>query len=161
MGSAPAVTGMSCSRVGIVFEIFMKESILITGIAGFVGSALARKLCELNYIVIGIDDLSSGDAKSIPKESIFFKCDLSKKIPKFRCILNSQAYIGQCVRGLYNNRSSTGIERCKSSEVTGGRKPCQYYKRYSKVKKLNATLTTSLLAALALAKLLMLSEFQK
>lgn len=60
----------------------MKESILITGIAGFVGSALARKLCELNYIVIGIDDLSSGDAKSIPKESIFFKCDLSKKIPK-------------------------------------------------------------------------------
>ena len=57
----------------------MKESIFITGIAGFIGSALAHKLCELGYIVITIDDLSSGDIKSIPKESIFFKCDISKK----------------------------------------------------------------------------------
>ena len=35
--------------------------------------------------------------------------DLHKHIPKLRGILNSKAYIRQCVRGLYKERSSTGI----------------------------------------------------
>ena len=59
----------------------------------------------------------------------FSVAELYKKIPKVRGILNSKVYIGQCVRGLYKERSSTGIERKPSSEVTGGRKPWLYYKR--------------------------------
>ena len=59
----------------------------------------------------------------------FSKEELSKHIPKIRGKLHSEAYIGQCLRGLYKERSTTGIERCMSSEVTGGRKSYLYYKR--------------------------------
>ena len=58
----------------------------------------------------------------------FSKEELSKHIPKIRGKLHSDAYIGQCLRGLYKNRSTTGIERCESSDVTGGRKPFPYFK---------------------------------
>ena len=34
----------------------MKKNILVTGCAGFIGSALAKKLVEKNYNVYGIDN---------------------------------------------------------------------------------------------------------
>ncbi len=37
----------------------IKKTILITGVAGFIGSFLAKKLLEENYQVIGIDDMNS------------------------------------------------------------------------------------------------------
>ena len=39
---------------------------LITGVAGFLGSALAAKLIEEGHQVIGLDDLSTGKEKAIP-----------------------------------------------------------------------------------------------
>ncbi len=59
----------------------------------------------------------------------FSATELYKKIPKLRGILNSKAYTGQCLRSLWKDRSTTGIERCMSSEVTGGRKAWLYFKR--------------------------------
>jgi UDP-glucose 4-epimerase len=38
----------------------MNKIALVTGVAGFIGSHLADKLLNLNYQVIGIDDLSNG-----------------------------------------------------------------------------------------------------
>ena len=38
----------------------MKKRILITGVAGFVGSNLAKYLSDFAYSVFGIDDLSGG-----------------------------------------------------------------------------------------------------
>lgn len=55
------------------------KKILITGVAGFIGSAIARKLIELNYEVHGIDNLSSGKIENIPKGVIFSKIDISKE----------------------------------------------------------------------------------
>lgn len=40
-------------------------NIIITGVAGFIGSNLAKKLLELNYNVIGIDNLSYGSLDNI------------------------------------------------------------------------------------------------
>ena len=34
--------------------------VLITGVAGFVGSNLANRLIKENYEVVGVDDLSTG-----------------------------------------------------------------------------------------------------
>ena len=57
----------------------MKKTILVTGVAGFIGSNIAKKLIKERYHVIGIDDLSSGNLSSVPKEVDFIRQDLSKK----------------------------------------------------------------------------------
>ena len=57
------------------------KKILVTGVAGFLGSHLAEKLSELNYQVIGIDNMSGGYKDNIPKNIEFFNldcCDLEK-----------------------------------------------------------------------------------
>ena len=41
--------------------------ILVTGVAGFLGSHLAEKLSELNHKVIGVDNMSGGYKDNIPK----------------------------------------------------------------------------------------------
>ena len=69
------------------------SKILVTGAAGFIGSQICKKLVKKKYSVIGVDDLSSGKKKNIPKNIKFFKFDLSKynnyrKIPKCEFILH-------------------------------------------------------------------------
>jgi len=55
-------------------------SILITGVAGFIGSNLAdRLLDEGNYKVIGIDNLSYGVKEQIPDGVEFYKEDIRNK----------------------------------------------------------------------------------
>tara|TARA_Y100000389_G_scaffold201331_1_gene243781 strand:- start:1844 stop:2752 length:909 start_codon:yes stop_codon:yes gene_type:complete len=51
--------------------------ILVTGIAGFIGSKISNKLIELGHDVVGIDDLSNGKKSNIPKRCRFIKLDLS------------------------------------------------------------------------------------
>ena len=72
-------------------------NILITGIAGFIGSALAKKLTKGNIKVFGIDNLFSGSKKNIPKNIKWKKVDIRrlnnfKKIPKnFDIIIHAAA----------------------------------------------------------------------
>ena len=57
------------------------KKILVTGVAGFLGSHLAEKLSDLNFEVIGIDNMSGGYKDNIPKKIKFFNfdcCDLQK-----------------------------------------------------------------------------------
>ena len=51
---------------------FSLRKTLITGVAGFLGSHLAKQLIDEGYNVIGIDNLSSGkieNIKDLPKEN--------------------------------------------------------------------------------------------
>jgi len=57
----------------------MKPSVLITGVAGFVGSNLADRLVKEGYSVAGIDDLSAGILEQVPKEVDFHKADIRSK----------------------------------------------------------------------------------
>lgn len=56
----------------------MKKSIIITGVAGLLGSRLADWIIEnkSEYNVIGIDDLSGGYFENVNKEVEFYKADL-------------------------------------------------------------------------------------
>jgi len=58
----------------------MKNSILITGNAGLVGSRLAKWILDNHpdFEVVGIDDLSGGYIENVDKRTIFYKRDLSK-----------------------------------------------------------------------------------
>lgn len=55
----------------------MKKKILITGVAGFIGSSIAKKLNKKKFDIYGIDDLSSGRRVNIPKEVKVFFFNLS------------------------------------------------------------------------------------
>ena len=59
----------------------LSRKILVTGVAGFLGSHLAEKLSELNHQVIGVDNMSGGYKDNVPKNVTFFNfdcCDLKK-----------------------------------------------------------------------------------
>jgi UDP-glucose 4-epimerase len=65
----------------------MKTRVLITGIAGFIGSNLAERLIKDNkYEVIGIDNLAYGKKEQIPEGVQFYQEDIRHKsiIPLFR-----------------------------------------------------------------------------
>ena len=53
-----------------------KEYILVTGAAGFIGSAVANKLIESGNSVVTIDNLSTGDKSNLNKELVFFEGDV-------------------------------------------------------------------------------------
>lgn len=51
--------------------------VLVTGVAGFLGSWIASRLIENNHEVIGIDDLSSGYQDNIPPGVQFLQIDIT------------------------------------------------------------------------------------
>jgi UDP-glucose 4-epimerase len=53
--------------------------ILITGVAGFIGSNLADLLIKNNFDVVGIDNLSYGISEQIPKGVVFHQEDIRDK----------------------------------------------------------------------------------
>lgn len=68
-----------------------KKIILITGVAGMLGSELITKLIKKNYIIIGIDNFTLGKKKFIKAylkstNFRFFKINLSKRIKNKKLI---------------------------------------------------------------------------
>jgi UDP-glucose 4-epimerase len=56
-----------------------KEKILVTGVAGFIGSNLAERLLSEDYRVIGIDNLAYGLRENVPKGVDFHCGDIREK----------------------------------------------------------------------------------
>ena len=54
----------------------MKPRIVITGVAGFIGSNLADRLLAEGYRVLGIDDLSFGAISQVPRGVEFHQLDI-------------------------------------------------------------------------------------
>jgi UDP-glucose 4-epimerase len=55
------------------------EKILITGLAGFIGSHVARRFLKEGYCVVGVDDLSGGNILNVPDGIDFIQGDLAKE----------------------------------------------------------------------------------
>jgi UDP-glucose 4-epimerase len=68
----------------------MKKTVLITGVAGLLGSRLADWIIknQPNYRVIGIDDLSGGYEENIPKNVLFSNLNLVKQTQQLSSIFN-------------------------------------------------------------------------
>ena len=59
----------------------LSKKILVTGVAGFLGSHLAEKLSNIGHEVIGVDNMIGGYEDNVPKNINFFNfdcCDLKK-----------------------------------------------------------------------------------
>lgn len=54
-------------------------TLLITGIAGFIGSAIAQRMIALGHEVIGIDNLITGKCTNIPDRAHFIEGDIAQK----------------------------------------------------------------------------------
>lgn len=52
-------------------------TVLVTGVAGYIGSHFALACQDAGWRVVGIDDLSTGQRKSVPDQVDFFKIDVS------------------------------------------------------------------------------------
>jgi UDP-glucose 4-epimerase len=57
----------------------MTKKVLVTGIAGFIGSNLADRLLAAGHAVVGIDNLAYGRAEQIPRGADFRKLDIRSK----------------------------------------------------------------------------------
>ncbi|MBW2981177.1 UDP-glucose 4-epimerase GalE [Candidatus Woesearchaeota archaeon] len=57
----------------------MGKTVLVTGAAGYIGSAAAKELIEIGYNVIAIDNLSKGLRSLVDKKATFYKVDLAEK----------------------------------------------------------------------------------
>lgn len=56
-----------------------KDKILVTGAAGFIGGHLSKYLIDKGFKVYGVDDLSGGFERNLPKGVQFTKLDLRNK----------------------------------------------------------------------------------
>ena len=54
-------------------------TVLVTGVAGFIGSNLADRLLQKGYKVVGIDNLAYGVKEQIPQSVEFHKADIRDK----------------------------------------------------------------------------------
>jgi UDP-glucose 4-epimerase len=54
----------------------MQRRIVVTGVAGFVGSNLAKHLLKKEHVVIGIDNLSAGTLENVHERVDFHKVDI-------------------------------------------------------------------------------------
>lgn len=55
----------------------MNKTLVVTGVAGFIGSHVARALHSHGHKVVGIDDCSTGCVDVVPTSIEFIQCDLS------------------------------------------------------------------------------------
>ena len=54
-------------------------NLLITGVAGFIGSKISLAAIQRGHTVFGVDDLSNGKSINIPKQCQFLQYDLANK----------------------------------------------------------------------------------
>jgi UDP-glucose 4-epimerase len=56
----------------------VKKRVLVTGVAGFIGSHMADGLLKKGYAVVGLDNLTTGERRNIPKGVRFIKGDVTR-----------------------------------------------------------------------------------
>ena len=73
-----------------------KYKILVTGVAGFLGSHLSEQLANLGHEVIGIDSMIGGYKDNIPNNIKFHHidcCDFQKVKTVFEILISEASYL--------------------------------------------------------------------
>src|ERR687891_346963 len=119
----------------------MKQRVVITGAAGFIGSHLAETLLDRDYTVIGIDNLLTGDTANIAhlanRDFTFIKHDVTNYIyvegpvdfvlhwPSPRTRASSSPRPPRCtaIRSNIRRRKATGATSTRSARAASTTRP--------------------------------------
>jgi UDP-glucose 4-epimerase len=66
----------------------MRQTIVVTGGAGFIGSHVADAFIAAGYEVAVIDDLSNGRLENVPRQARFYHADI-RDMPALEQILRA------------------------------------------------------------------------
>lgn len=91
------------------------KKVLITGIAGMIGSVLARYFISKNYLVYGIDNFSGGFVENIPPGAVYYNIDICdnktlKNIfekDKYDYVIHCAAYAAEILSPFIRNYNYT------------------------------------------------------
>lgn len=73
----------------------MKSKVVITGVAGFLGSHMAERLLQRGHYVIGVDNLLGGYEDNVPKDVEFYKID-SRDFEKMKSLMKGVEVVFHC-----------------------------------------------------------------
>ncbi len=82
-----ATSGSTWSASHSNYIYYVGKTVVVTGVAGFIGSRVAARMSAEGFTVIGIDDLSSGKQSNVPSSIDFIQGNLAdtqtiSKLPK-------------------------------------------------------------------------------
>ena len=77
VGSNPTPSATRHEVTHAMSQPDQQGTIVVTGVAGFIGSAVARRLVAEGFRVVGVDDLSTGKLANIPPDVAFVQADVS------------------------------------------------------------------------------------
>ena len=66
-----------------------KKKVLVTGVAGFLGSHLADHLITKGLEVVGVDNMIGGDLENVNPKVKFTKLDLNNVCVLINCLIKS------------------------------------------------------------------------
>lgn len=78
--------------------------VLVTGVAGFLGSHVADAMLALGHEVVGIDNMIGGDLDNIPKGVVFYEINC-KNLVKWPVILHNVELVYHCAALAYEGLS--------------------------------------------------------
>ena len=73
----------------------MKSKVVITGVAGFLGSHMAERLLKRGHYVIGVDNLLGGYEDNVPKDVEFYKID-ARDFEKMKSLMKGVEVVFHC-----------------------------------------------------------------
>ena len=82
-----ATSGSTWSAWHSNYIYYVGKTVVVTGVAGFIGSRVAARMAAEGFTVIGVDDLSSGKQSNVPSSIDFIQGNLAdtqtiSKLPK-------------------------------------------------------------------------------
>ena len=82
-----ATSGSTWSAWHSNYIYYVGKTVVVTGVAGFIGSRVAARMAAEEFTVIGVDDLSSGKQSNVPSSIDFIQGNLAdtqtiSKLPK-------------------------------------------------------------------------------
>ena len=82
-----AMSGSTWSAWRSNYIYYVGKTVVVTGVAGFIGSRVAARMAAEGFAIVGVDDLSSGKQSNVPSSIDFIQGNLANtqtisKLPK-------------------------------------------------------------------------------